>query len=621
MLDLKYYTQVSLPKEEDRNLVLKYFSKIKFNSLYDSIHFFKDIDKKVSFINTQADKDKLKEIAPNLVHGLESQKLNIVDFMNNQVYPNLNISEVLADLNPRENSGTTTLECPCCAGDEKKHSTKDQRDAYIVKISNSTQSGIIKCNRENKCGKSTNITKHVMDRDNVSFRQAITNLAKTVGIDFPTYERNNEMHVEDNGKLKKSSAECEKEALEIKNLAELRKKTKLGLYQIDFKKPDTSKSFKDNLDVSHLYAKYKELKDSHRVQLIYSYIKSFTMKEKDRGTLEKFFNSRGLDKQQMEGVGYLKASKVNKLVSELTEQFGKKDLVDFGITTEKYNSWRYKLLDKDEKFKYCDSAVFFMHDIYSDVPTNMEFKFFGEEAIGAQRKAVSMAQSEIVDSNYYGKSNNIDFIKNDKRNTLWWTEAVIDAKTLEQFGLNSNSLIGVGKHFSENLGYFTEDKKMHIIAFDEDKAGIVNSEKFAKKLRQAGAKNIFFATWDKSYGKDLNDLLISRDFDKIKLSFARFTMNKDEEINVSYDLTNLQSISQNIIEFGYSEYPKKDEVAIQKDIKIVKSDESVKPSIQNYMQIKNDIENSISFKDEEILTTNNQVIENQDINDIIINKM
>ena len=580
MLDVKYYIRQSFQDKAEIDLFSKYFSKIKFNSLYSAKNYFSHAKEKMEFISSSEDREKTIRLSSKIVSTLEAQSIDYYDILDSQVFPQVNYVEVLADLNPSQRQSSLSLECPCCKDDKKKKPSKDNRDAYLVKVGGQ-QTGIIKCSRASNCGESTSVIKHIMNRDGVNFKEAVINISKTVGVDIEAIERASQVHIEDGGSLKNRDVVCEKIAMEVQANSTHMSKNKYGLFDIDFNKADMSKKFKSNIDVKNIYAKYYELSDNNRLLMIYNHIKKFAFKDKDRASLEQYFSKRGIESKHIEDVGLLKANKINELLYELKHLFGEADLVKFGVINEKNKSWRYMLLNKEGKYQYCDSAVFFMHDIYSDFPTNMEYKFFGKATEGAERKAVSMSQSHIVPSNYFGSSNNIESIKDDKKKVLWWTEAIVDAKSLEQMGYTANSLTGVQKHYNENIGYFKD--KTSIIAFDGDNAGYKNADIFAKKLKMSGAENVFIATWDRDYGKDINELLISKNLDKIHLSYAIFTQVSDEEMAVSYDILNVQSLTENMINLGYKELEKRENMEIQEDDEIVV--ESATPNVREFMNI------------------------------------
>lgn len=623
MLDFKYYVKNALSQEEEQDVILKFFGKIKFKNLLDSISFFKNISKKVDFIDNEKEREKVLNLAPTIVQGLEAQRIDPFDFLNTQVFPQLDMMEAIADLRPKKSGKSIICECVSCRDAKKKHPTKDNRDAFIVN-SGGIQTGFIKCSR-GSCGATTSVLKHIMERNNTNFRETIINLSKSVGIDYESYERNSELHVEDNGSFKKNSIKTEKESIKVE-FAKRQHKNEFGLFDIEFKKADLSKSFKLGMTTSNLLSRYNDLSKNYKIQIIYDYIKRFTTREKDRSSMINYFKSRGLSEEATRDVGVLKANKINKLVSELKDVFCEKDLIEFGIISEKYKSWKYALLTKDGKYKMCDSAVFFMHDVYSDIPTNLEFKFYGDMVDGSPRKAVSMAQSDIVPSNYYGSANSIDFIKNENLKVLWWVEGIVDAKSVEQFGMKANSLIGVQKHFNENIGYYKD--KISIIAFDEDKAGIKNSEIFAKKLKFAGAKHVFFASWDSQYGKDVNDLLQSRNLDKIRISYVVFSKDIDGNIVLSSDISKLQHLQQANIEMAYSKILKKDEVSIADDNIIIEESNSVKPSIKDFQRIMENMESDKIKREKESSiapsgsqSNRSQISKNQEQDDIIMNNL
>ncbi|KAB7891272.1 hypothetical protein [Poseidonibacter ostreae] len=544
MIDLTYYVNQTIGNKEESKILLEKYSHYRFHSLYGMKQFFQELDGNHKSLENNT--DKIKESVVTLSNALATNLDFLLtkpsEFLSDEVYPKLNYGSVLYDLNPSEQSGNVMVDCPCCVDTAK---TTDK--AYVVMVGNQN-TDTIQCNRLKTCGEKTSVVKHVGDREGINFIDTVKYLANSVGIDYDAYVRGKEMHKEDNGNFKDTNYNCD--INEIKENAKKKKAVnKFGISPIDFKEANKTKSFKGNINVMKVIGKYNTVSEQSKVQMIYSYIKNFAMKEKDRGKLLDYLSNRGINNDKSSDVGYLKANKINELVQELKEVFNVNDLVKYKILNEKSKTWNYKLLTADEKWEYCDSALFFMHDVYNDIPTNIEFKFFGDRTQGSPRKAVSMSNSAIVDSNYYGSANNIDFIKDDKQAQCWWNEGAIDAKAVEYLGFKSNGLIGAGKHFNANLGHFKD--KVHIIALDEDMAGAKNSVILAKKLKMAGAQNIFFASWNEEYGNDLNDLLNSKNLDKIKLTFCKFNLSENEDYTISSDITKIQHLPSDLLNQAY----------------------------------------------------------------------
>lgn len=549
MIDLKYYVNSVLSEHQDSDLLIKRYSHYKFKNLYGMKTFFENIvdSRNFSQIEDEKEKEKIIQLSNAFSLTLDFLVVDTDGFLKDEVYPKLNFSDVLYDLNPSVSGANIMVDCPCCSDTAKKTDK-----AYIVKIGNENTTSI-QCNRLKACGKTTSVIKHIGNREGLDFLDSVRYLGDSVGVDYDLYVRNKEMHIEDNGIFRDKDYTCDAKEIEKKKV-EKKVSNVYGFGDIDFKKADTSKEFKNQINTMKLLYRYDSLSESGKVQLIYSYIRNFTLKEKNREDLYSYLNNRGINKDKCHDVGYLKASQINILVRELKEIFNVNDLVKYKILNEKTKSWNYKLITKDEKYVYCDSAVFFMHDIYTDIPTNIEFKFFGDATIGSPRKAVSMSNSHLVDSNYYGSANNIDYIKKDNQSKLserqcWWTEGAIDSKVLEYLDIKSNGLIGAGKHFNENIGWFKD--KIHIIALDEDDAGSKNSVILAKKLKMSGAKHIFFACWDDTFGNDINDLLVSRNLDKVKLAYCEFGLDKEKKITVSSLISDVQKLNVNQINKAY----------------------------------------------------------------------
>lgn len=543
MIDVKYYASQAFGN--DTNLISNFFSRYKFNNLF---LFKKFLDELPNNTNLLEKLNLSDEANKNLISQSSSLSLvidgiieNPFDFLNKDVFPVVDTDNLLYDLNPKTSGGTVLVDCPCCQDTTTK--------AYIIKESGDN-TGTIACNRLKECGEKTSIFKHVRNREGLDFISTVKFLANQVGIDYDVYTRNREMHIEDEGVFQDKNYVCDSEAIIKKNLAK-KSKNAFGISEFEVFTPNIEKSFRQ-VNLMKLLHNYNNYGNADRIRLIYSYIKHFTMKEPDRKDMNIYLGKRGISVNSAKDFGLLKANKINELVAELKEIFGVNDLIKFRILNEK-GYWKYSLETKDKKFIYNDAIVSFMHDIYNDSPTNIEFKFFGENVIGSKRKAISMSNSEELYSNYYSNIT-IDNIKSkeNKDKFLWWNEGSLDVKCISSMGALSNGLIGAGKHFEKNLGFFKD--KVHIICLDEDNAGIKSSLTLAKKLKMIGCSSVFVANWDEKYGNDMNDLLNNRNLDKIKLTMVNFTLDSSiNEYKLSYDRTNIKSLNQSVIEKAYKE--------------------------------------------------------------------
>lgn len=548
MIDVAYYSKyLSLDSQSSENLIKKFFQNFNFDNLFKFKLFLQELPNNANLLDKIRENNKplsqdrrnlLLNQANQLSHIVNSMQINPSDFLNDTVFPNVNIDSLLYDLNPKKSGNAHLVDCPCC--NDKK--TK----AYIV-LSGGQNTGTIACNRLNECGEKTSVFKHIQDREHLSYIDTVKYLANQVGIDYDVYIRNREMHKEDNGVFQDKNYNCDIKELEKKD-TQIKVKDIYTVGELgELQQADYEKSFK-NVDLTRLLMNYKSYDDTDRLRLVYSYIKKFTLQEEDKSKMYEYLASRGIPQKNTANFGFLKANKINSLVAELKEIFGEEDLIKFNILSNK-GRWKYSLLTKDEKYIYNDSVVFFANDIYNSSPTNIEFKFFGENVVGSPRKSISMSNSELLNSNYFSNIT-IDILKKDSNIPIWWCEGALDVKCIESMGGYANGLIGAGKHFNYNLGLYKD--KVQIIALDEDEAGRKNSLILAKKLLKIGVKNIYFASWSEEYGNDLNDLLRNRNLDKIILTKVLTSINKDTgEIQISNSIDDKALLPQKLIQNAY----------------------------------------------------------------------
>lgn len=195
MIDVNYYTRQAFGN--DTNLISTFFSRYKFNNLFAFKKFLDELPNNTSLL------EKLNisnEVQQNLFQQSNSLSFvidgiieNPFDFLNKNVFPVVNTDNLLYDLNPKTSGGTVLVDCPCCQDTTTK--------AYIIK-EGGDNTGTIACNRLKECGEKTSIFKHIRNREGLDFISTIKFLANQVGIDYDAYNRNREMHVEDNGVFK-----------------------------------------------------------------------------------------------------------------------------------------------------------------------------------------------------------------------------------------------------------------------------------------------------------------------------------------------------------------------------------------------------------------------------------
>jgi Toprim-like len=493
MIDLKYYLKTSL-SNDDFVLFDKYFSKYNFKTVHSASMYFKNLkETDISWLSSSSIKDKILSTSSAVGDRLHEQTPNLSELLKTEIMQRVNIDTLLSDLQPKIRHNNTTLMCPCC----------DKKEAFI---GGAGKGSTIICNRQNECGETTTILSHIMDREGLNFFKGIEFIADNAGIELSALVATKE--------IQKGSGEeidYNKERVEV-NVEPIIHQYKPE--PIEFDTLDTTKQYEE-ISVTKYIPQFKDMNDTQKYQIVLAYIRDYSMANRDDEKVEEFFKGRGLALPNFSSdVGFISASNIPKLVKNLKDTFGEKDLCDLTILSEK-GYWKHGAVNKEtDKFKYCDALLFSMHKPYSDIPTNLEFRFIGEGAVGVKNKTSAIENSSLIAPNFYGDKYKVDALGS--KNTWWFCEGAIDAKTISSVGYNASSLIGVHKHFANCLGYFKD--KVAIIAFDQDNAGMTNVQKFAEKLYMAGAKQIIVATWDMDLGKDSNDLLMSNNLDKIKFS-------------------------------------------------------------------------------------------------------
>ena len=436
-VDIQYYFN-SILNKEDANLFNRYFSKYNFKNLISASSFFKHLQKDdLKWIYDEDDRGKIYNKAYEVGSKLKEVSPSLKEIYEEDIRPYMDIEIVLYDLEPRVRSSNTILRCPFCG----------KKEAFI---GNKGRGNVIICNRLNKCGRTISIPSYIIKREGTSYYNAIKYIADNSFLDLDSIIASREVHRED-------SLQEQKRKIEI---ARLPKKTKEYIEEhIDFNRLNENRFF-----IEENYKKYikdfDKLSDEYRYKTILSFIKDFSFRYRDEEKIEEYFINRGITSPFVyEDVGFIPKSRINQLVSELKRVFDEKELIRLNVLSSK-GYWKHGTIDKDsEKFYYSDAMVFSMHDIYSSIPTNLEFRYLSNNI---KRKTTSMENSLAVTPNYYGKKYRVDNIKNED---IWWfCEGIMDAKSLEQLGYNVIGLIGVNKQIPQNLGFF-KDKIVVIALF------------------------------------------------------------------------------------------------------------------------------------------------------------
>lgn len=529
MFNLKENADMAFGVDSELSLMFqKYFHQTKLTNNYRASLFFAD-EKNYEWIKNLQEKEILiqkKDVFASFVKANDKSRLS-----------ELQIKE-LSSLGKRLIVSSDPEPILRAIGAEYR---PDRNKYKILRISQedtkSTEflnlSGEWFFNRFGGAGENGNIIDFVMlEMPSIGYKDAIKLCFDTLNIKNPLEEA---IEILKNSSDAQKQQEMEKTNERINKLIEQNKQIHGELNRrekIEYETLDTSRDFK-YINTEDYEKRYHELTEVQRLQVVYGAIKNFCQQESiSKKPVEKYFNSRGLYDCSLfhnDDVGFLPKDKIEELEVVLHTKFGKDDLVKFGIFTEKYHKWKYKVQTKDEKWEHSDAILFCMHSPYSNIPTNLEFRFIGDNAQGAKLKSVSLERHDIIKPNYFGNGVNVDVLKDNNIKNIWFQEGAFDQKTVESLGFYSCSLIGVHKHYSENIGYFKD--KVLVIAFDPDSAGYSGAIKFARKCYEAGCKKVFMAVWNSD--SDVNELLRKKELDKIFCVAVEFYGEENDSVALS----------------------------------------------------------------------------------------
>ena len=367
------------------------------------------------------------------------------EILDNYIYPNLNIEDLLSELNPKNKGKYFTLTCPNCG----------KKEAFIT--IKPTLKPIIICNRKNKCAYVSSLWNYLKFSRNLSKKEVLELLAQYSNVDLSEFNQNKT--------YKNYTPKPTKKILKIK-------------YKKELLSPPTNFLYIDNRKYIDNFPKLDKVT---QFKTIITFIYQYSLKTNQSKKI-KFYNSRKIENIP-DDIGFLSTKDIEILEKKLKVLFPIDTLHNFEIF--KNNHFKYN---------FSEYTIIPSFDINSTQITAIRFRNIYPNKL----KELELSFKRIANPLPYG----INYEKLNKYNKFYFTEGHIDALSL---GVdNFVAIEGVNSFNPQNLGLFL-DKEI-IIVFDVDEAGIKGSDKFSQILDKLNIKHSIIR-WDIKYGKDINEVL------------------------------------------------------------------------------------------------------------------
>jgi len=306
------------------------------------------------------------------------------------------------------------------------------------------------------------------------------------------------------------------------------------LRKIEYLRFNKSKKF-SKIILRDWFEKYNTLSKEQKLKMVYSYIYRYSLLC-DREKLISYYASRKISNKHLNKIGFLGEDEIVNLVSELLDYCPIEDLVEFDII----NDSKHKFPLSWKQLKNC--LVIPSFSIYTDLIEGFMLRPIDDSNSWFKAKEKRVCKSEIIKPLAFGFGYKILSSDCD----IYITEGHIDALSLpEDYCFIAAPGVNALEH--EQLGLL-KDKNIKLV-FDQDEAGLrsawgyyevsflnqkllilKNQEEDLKgmknifkvqniefsmfehkglkdKLIEAGAKSVDIICWDKSLGKDINELL------------------------------------------------------------------------------------------------------------------
>lgn len=314
-------------------------------------------------------------------------------------------------------------------------------------------------------------------------------------------------------------------------------------YKTEYLSFNKEKKFK-SIAVEDFIGKYRELKKDQRLKLVYTFLYRYSLKT-DRSPLIAYYTSRNIaNNHHVEKLGFLSNKDVIDAVEQAKKVFPVDDLIEFGLING--SDHKFPL-----KWKQVSNAVLIpAFDIYTDLVEGFMLRPVDDSNAWFKGKESRLSIPSILKPLPFGTGYKV--LSGDC--DIYITEGHIDALSLPE-NLCFIATPGVQAFEPEQLGVL-KGRNIKLV-FDQDDAGqkaawgytelsfldqnlvVLNSQKddlegmlrilksqgieagtrivegFKDQLLKAGVASVKIITWDKKLGKDINDLLVNDNLNKV----------------------------------------------------------------------------------------------------------
>lgn len=445
MLDLQYYLQQCL-NEKDKEFFLKYFKTNSFYSVKGLIYKLSHPEEMTSWITNIKAKNELFRIFEVFSSNLQEMRPKYKDMKEYLLEQLDDTAGTFPEFEWKKDSHGGI--CPNC-GEKELFAT------------NKNAKGGIKCNRENKCGYSSDVLSWLVSHKGMSAGGALNELADRVGVDLKEYEKSLEVHIMGTG----ASIQVRKEAKRVEHKSQHLAK------EIAYESIKSNQI--NNFDLKEMQKNYKNLDNASKFSLVCTAI-YYLSKKTNQTKKALYYKSRGISGietpalkekviQIVNELGFFSKEDLPKLVDYLTKIYPLEDLVEFGII----NDGKHKVPYSFKHYSEEGFVVIPNFDIYSNLVNGLKLRNIKlADWQDKSMKEPELSYKRIANPYPYGLK--LQSLLNNETFRLF--EGQVDMFSLPSKEGNCDIAIpGVNGLDESQLGLF-KDKKVELW-FDQDDAG------------------------------------------------------------------------------------------------------------------------------------------------------
>lgn len=495
MLDLKHYAEKYLT-QEDRNIYLKYFSKVKYKSIFSLRSSLNNPDS-LSWIKNIDDIKKLQAICLSFSSSLKENEELSSEQKTEMVLEKLSCNDSILSFLEVRGSSSVTCTCPKCQDTKEK--------AFLSKASNYK---FIVCNHRTNCGFSNNLIGAYAEYHSISYGSALYELSQELNVDFNI----NEVHTNN---VKKEFKKIDR-TIEKKVEAEK---------EIEYVKFDAFKKYK-KVELSKHIDSYPKMDDRQKFMMIVTAIYRFSLDSKQWGKIN-YFKSRDISakkhpslinkvKRIDKEIGFLHKTDLQELSKFLLNIFPIKDLIEMGVIHDVNHKYPYSFKQNCEE----GFIVIPNFDLYTNMCTGLKLRKTKLKTWFDKSKNKEVTEVKEPELSYGRIAMPLPYSLTRQALLRPETKFRFFEGSMDLFSIPDKkdycdlAIPGVNGVNQELFGLF---KGRDIeIWFDQDKAGQEGALKLKTSLELAGAK-VLIKNWNMKFGSDVNEVLENGFIEKLIL--------------------------------------------------------------------------------------------------------